>query len=794
MRKPKTKTDPDEAPQHTYRGFPLGRVTWGYREQFRHLLDNLFAKGLLNEESRQPEDVCAPLLAGEARTGYDYVLKEFLAALDAGAGWLLRVPALFKEWRDLGADFAAERVYMGKRYFQLWGEGHFPREPDEVSRILQWAAHLMETDPEVAFSFLVGYPELRSRLALDEVPAFIENGLAVYQRSRENAVNYFQIKLKSAEATAEHLSRACRFDRVKDRLGRLYRAVAGRSVQLDTLDKLDSDDLIDCGSGMVCGCDYLYLPGRVSAYPDRTLNRAYYVLATLYGAACYRFGGYCAVHGNGGGSRISDLCHHLDAPDVGLCSFLFQVTEVQRLRTALETHYPGATRLIREVSRAEARMRHRQGGAEMLLNCAAGGADPDELPEELAGLFRRLAALAEECDDHRTVLKRLLEDWPGPPPRAGDRQYVFRAAPLSFFPDFDFPLRPTAPPSDAVVMDLSSDARDQSLDADAKTPATEEAEAERTGGGEGDEEGEEEEGGGAVQAAYLYDEWNGLQNEYYRDWCKLREVRPEPRDGGDGEDEAFRRRVEHVKKLFQRLRPDVVVKEKYLESGDYIDIDSLVRFVTLRKAKVSPQVRFWMKPRLNRRDVAVALLVDCSGSTGRESGRRDVLGVEKQAARILATGLGELGDRFGIFGFTGNGREQCIYQVFKDFDEDWDRQATDRLMAVRPGSSTRIGVALRHTGQKLARLSARTRLIILLTDGRPMDTDYDPQTRYAHYDVRKACEENNSLGIDTFCIAIDIESREELDLMFPRRRYVVLDDAGDLPDALTRSYLKLTRA
>jgi nitric oxide reductase activation protein len=343
-------------------------------------------------------------------------------------------------------------------------------------------------------------------------------------------------------------------------------------------------------------------------------------------------------------------------------------------------------------------------------------------------------------------------------------------------------------------MDLSSDARDQSLDADAKTPATEEAEAERTGEGEGDEEGEEEEGGGAVQAAYLYDEWNGLQNEYYRDWCKLREVRPEPRDGGDGEDEAFRRRVEHVKKLFQRLRPDVVVKEKYLESGDYIDIDSLVRFVTLRKAKVSPQVRFWMKPRLNRRDVGVALLVDCSGSTGRESGRRDVLGVEKQAARILATGLGELGDRFGIFGFTGNGREQCTYQVFKDFDEDWDRQATDRLMAVRPGSSTRIGVALRHTGQKLARRSARTRLIILLTDGRPMDTDYDPQTRYAHYDVRKACEENNSLGIDTFCIAIDIESREELDLMFPRRRYVVLDDAGDLPDALTRSYLKLTRA
>ncbi len=791
MKKPNAKTEGGE--DHLYRGFPLGRVTWGYREQFRHLLNSLCEKGLLNETTRRPADVCAPLLAGETRTGYDYVVKEFLAALDAGAGWLLRVPALFQQWRDLGADFAAERVYMGKRYFQLWGEGHFPDAPEEVSRILQWATMLMDTDPELAFSFLVGYPELRSRLAPDEVPDFIENGLAIYRRSRENAVNYFQLKLKSAEATAEHLSRACRFDRVKERLERLYRAVAGRSIQLDTLDKLDSDDLIECGSGMVCGCDHLYVPGRVSAFPDRSLNRAYYVLATLYGAACYRFGGFCTVHGRDGAGSISELCVRMDAPDPGLCAFLFQVGEVFRLRMALETHYPGTKRLIRELSRAEARMGHRQGGAEMLLNCAAGAVEPHELADPLARLFRRLTALVEGCDDHRAVLERLLQDWRTPAQEPGEGRYPFRATPLSFFPDFDFPLHPSTPPSEAVVMDLSSDSRGESIDADALTPATEESESERPGEGEGEEQ-EDEAGGAAVQAAYLYDEWNGLQNEYYRDWCKLHEVRPEPRDGSDGEEEGFRRRVEHVKKLFQRLRPDVVVKEKYLESGDYIDIDSLVRFVTLRKARVSPQVRFWMKPRLNRRDVAVALLVDSSGSTGRESGRKDVLEVEKQAARILATGLGELGDRFGIFGFTGNGREQCIYQVFKDFDEEWDREAVERLAAVRPGSSTRIGVALRHTGQKLARLSARTRLIILLTDGRPMDTDYDPQTRYAHHDVRKACEENNSLGIDTFCIAVDIESREELDLMFPRRRHVVLDDVADLPDALTRSYLKLTRA
>jgi nitric oxide reductase activation protein len=250
--------------------------------------------------------------------------------------------------------------------------------------------------------------------------------------------------------------------------------------------------------------------------------------------------------------------------------------------------------------------------------------------------------------------------------------------------------------------------------------------------------------------------------------------------------------VERVKRLFQRLKPDLTAREKRLPAGDRIDIDRLVRFVTMQRARLHPEDRFWIKPRFLRRDLAVALVLDVSGSTGKQSGARDVLAMEKESARLLAAGLSELGDRFGIFGFTGNGRERCAFGVYKGFDEPWDNDAIGRLMAARPGAATRIGVALRHAGWKLSEVAAKSRLIILITDGRPMDADYEARTHYAHFDVRKACQENRQEGIHTFCIALEPESAEELTIMFPAGGYLILNAVSELPEALTGAYLRLT--
>jgi nitric oxide reductase NorD protein len=73
-----------------------------------------------------------------------------------------------------------------------------------------------------------------------------------------------------------------------------------------------------------------------------------------------------------------------------------------------------------------------------------------------------------------------------------------------------------------------------------------------------------------------------------------------------------------------------------------------------------------------------------------------------------------------------------------------------------------------------------------------MDSDYDPNTRYAQFDVRKACEENERQGISTFAISTAENSRADMEIMFPRGRFVILPDIGHLPTVLPKLYIRLT--
>lgn len=93
---------------------------------------------------------------------------------------------------------------------------------------------------------------------------------------------------------------------------------------------------------------------------------------------------------------------------------------------------------------------------------------------------------------------------------------------------------------------------------------------------------------------------------------------------------------------------------------------------------------------------------------------------------------------------------------------------------------------------RLSRIEAKQRLIILVTDGKPLDRDYDPNSRYAQYDVRMACEENERRGIHAFGISTEQNSLSDMEIMFPRRRFAILPDIRVLPRILPKLYIRLT--
>jgi nitric oxide reductase activation protein len=114
------------------------------------------------------------------------------------------------------------------------------------------------------------------------------------------------------------------------------------------------------------------------------------------------------------------------------------------------------------------------------------------------------------------------------------------------------------------------------------------------------------------------------------------------------------------------------------------------------------------------------------------------------------------------------------------------------VLSAYPRSATRIGAALRHAGHRLSRVAARQRLIIVITDGKPTDTGYDPQTRYAQHDVRMACIENKREGIHTFCVSTTENSRTDMEIMFPDRMFAILPDIQHLPRVLPQLYIRMT--
>ena len=82
--------------------------------------------------------------------------------------------------------------------------------------------------------------------------------------------------------------------------------------------------------------------------------------------------------------------------------------------------------------------------------------------------------------------------------------------------------------------------------------------------------------------------------------------------------------------------------------------------------------------------------------------------------------------------------------------------------------------------------------MIIITDGNPTDSEYDPSNLYAHYDVRKACEENRAQDVNVFCISTGEDNPAVLSRMFPGDRFAAVSNVSDLPHVLARQYIKLS--
>ena len=298
---------------------------------------------------------------------------------------------------------------------------------------------------------------------------------------------------------------------------------------------------------------------------------------------------------------------------------------------------------------------------------------------------------------------------------------------------------------------------------------------------------------GLADHTVRYPEWDQGINDYRLNWCRVVERAAEE---GSGDIVAATLRahgteVSALRRFFESMRPPGLRRVPGQTDGDDLDVDAAVRLYAEQAAGAHLSDRIYIRRDRKERDVAAAFLVDVSGSTSRqlENGRR-VIDVEKEGLVLLCEALEAVGDQYALYGYSGQGRGHVDFCVIKDFDDQLNGKAAQRLGGLVPMRQNRDGAAIRHATAKLLAREARTRLLVLISDGRPLDEGYKDE--YSLEDTKMALREARQRGVHPFCITIDREADGYIRRMYGDVQFAVIDRLETLPRRLPRIYQRLT--
>jgi len=593
------------------------------------------------------------------------------------------------------------------------------------------------------------------------------------------------------------------------------------------------------------------LPAWMRRYPTKEDNLRVYKLLTAHEAGHLEYGTYDLQlsrladlaaqarlrYGRAAASSLASLEDLFQLyPHPLLVRDLWMMTEDARIEACLKAEYPGLRRDMDAVAREEIARRSLTHGmsvrelvVELLLQMSAGDPDEVRVPDALADVVERAWALLQTvtippatAEDvvravHRAYVlieELTAKELPTPPdgapkdsnqplqPRAGEEQGGAYRAVIPFLHRGEMDAARVREPEGGVgeqAAEPSAPALEGSHgEPSLSVPQT--MEGRSSSSVVHDARVVSEEGAGAASSvlpglrAFLYDEWDGRIQDYRTRWCRVVEqVAPEGTEDFIG---LVRSRyggvVSLIRRYFEGIRPPALRRMRRQADGEEVDIEAAVEVRVGRKARVSASECVYIRRDRRDRDVAAAFLVDLSGSTGQQigPGGARIIDVEKEGLVLLCEALEAIGDQYAVYGYSGQSRHDVQVLVLKDFDERYGPQVWRRIDAVRPLVQNRDGAAIRHALRRLSERAAKVKLLVMLSDGRPLDDAY--QDEYALEDTKAALREAKALGVHPFCITVDREARGYLARLYGEVCYLIIDRAESLPERLPRIYRALT--
>lgn len=283
---------------------------------------------------------------------------------------------------------------------------------------------------------------------------------------------------------------------------------------------------------------------------------------------------------------------------------------------------------------------------------------------------------------------------------------------------------------------------------------------------------------------FRYSEWSHKQQKYLRNHCVLREVIAE---SGQGHNSVDLKQKERLIRLLKRIHnKHRIVPHQY--DGQSLDLNSVLDFLTDRKAGRCPEERIFCSDMRKETDLSVTLLLDLSLSTDAWIQNQRILDLILSAAHLSGEVLTSCQIDFEIAGFRSHTRKNCSYVLVHEREQNF-YENLGKLHSLQAQGYTRMGPSIRHASARLGHTTGK-KAILLITDAKP--GDYDPyEGWHGIYDVHKAFQEARKEGINLHLISMDSSSLPQIDIMLNRSEYSLVRNPSHIPDALFNWLSKL---
>ncbi len=698
-----------------------------------------------------------------------------------------------------------------------------------VLGVLDVVSALGERSPQAAVECFRAAPRALATASLQQFRTWALDGLRLVGGSPRQLQAYFGLESRGSHEALRETEGGLTLESVGHTLKLYVEGLTGRQLQVASVGDIPEESTIGDGSTV-------FLPSVVEAFATGEENFRLFKVLAAHGAGQIEFGTYdrstsalraaaFAVRDRLKSAgrkpvRLRESFGYADVlgyfPDGALARRIFTTLENGRVDTALRATYRGLRRdldFIRvrffAVRPPLGEMSQEAALHELLLQAAIGGGirpDAKNLYGRLAGEIEQIvtdSVLApgatvgdtlEATSRVYAMVLRLEADSGGqrtegsaPGADGGDDLESDRTS------DTDAPARQSRSSSTAPSDRISHWSQ--------TAPESMEADPEQTWTGPSIDAPEQDLESGDV--AYSYDEWDRELGDARVGWCRV--IERQGTRGSRSFVELARSRysgvISSIRYQFQLMRPEHLHRVRGEVDGEEYDLQQVIDFAIDRRATGRVDERLYTRKLRRQRDVAVAFLLDMSSSTARTISRvpnqpyshpgRRIIDIEKEGLVLMSEALEAVGDAYAMHGFTSEGRRNVKFYVFKDFTDKYSSDVERRIGGISYHNNTRLGTAIRHSVAKLLAQQARTRLLVVLSDGRPYDHDYG-DSRYAREDTKMALREAKRSGITPFCVTIDRESEDQLREMYGEVGYTIIDDVMSLPERMPAIYRRLT--